>query len=81
MPSLPDTLEGFSDYNDVIRKKKGTRLDQNNLSLHAHLLFSCLSEMWMEHPEWKEVKNITFNLATVAMEYCKHHAKGPEVST
>ena len=78
VPSFPDALEAFSNYNDVIRKKKSTRLDQNSLSIHAHLLFGCLSEVWMERSEWKEVRDITFNLATLAMEYCKHLAKENE---
>ena len=32
----------------------------------------------MKRPEWKEVRDITFNLATLAMEYCKHLAKENE---
>ena len=78
MPSFPDALKAFSNYNDLVRKKKSTRLDQNSLSLHAHLLFNCLSEVWMERPEWKEVRDVTFSLATLAVEYCKHLAKENE---
>lgn len=33
----------------------------------------------MECPEWKEVRNVTFSLATVAVEYFKHLAKENEV--
>ena len=78
VPNFPDAFEAFSNYNDVVRKKKSTRLDQNSLSLHASLLFNCLSEVWIERPEWKEVRDMMFNLATLAMEYCKHLAKENE---
>ena len=58
MPNFPDALEAYSNYNDVVQKKKST--------------------CWMEHPEWKEVRDMMFNLATLAMEYCKHLAKENE---
>ena len=32
----------------------------------------------MERLEWKEVRDMMFNLATLAMEYCKHLAKENE---
>ena len=70
VPTFPDTLEAFSNYNDAIRKKKSTRLDQNSLSIHAHLLFGCVSKVWMKHSEWKEVKDITFNYG-VLQALCK----------
>ena len=32
----------------------------------------------MERPEWKEMRDTMFNLATLAMEYCKHLAQENE---
>lgn len=68
VPNFPDAFEALSNYNDVVRKKESACLDQSILSLHASLLFNCLSEVWVELPEWKEVRDMMFNLATLAME-------------
>ena len=75
---LPEAFEVFSNYSDVVRKKKSTCLDKGSLSVHGYLLFDTLSEPWIDCPEWKNVRDFVFSLATLVTEYCRHLAKQNE---